>query len=90
MKRLAANLLLLLGLLAPLPASAEEKWRGIDEAVIEKFAEERGRAAGAPLLNIEGDLLLFVFTLAGAAGGFVIGYYWHKLFVAGRKDARKE
>ncbi len=68
---------------------AEEKWKGIDEAVIEKYAQERGRPASEPLLNVEGDLLLFLFALAGAAGGFVVGYYWHKVFVAGKKDRDK-
>lgn len=89
MKRLAASCLLLACLVGASPAAAEEKWKGIDEAVIEKFAEERGRSAREPLLNLEGDLLLFVFTLAGAVGGFVIGYFWHKLFVAGRQDEKR-
>ena len=25
-------------------------------------------------------------ALAGAAGGFVMGYYWHKVFVAGKRE----
>ena len=45
-------------------ASAEEankeKWAGIDEAVIEKYAT--------------------------ACGGFVMGYYWHKVFIVGKPD----
>jgi ABC-type cobalt transport system substrate-binding protein len=71
------------------PALAEEKpekWAGIDEAVIEKYAEERGREAAEPLIPVEGDLLLFLFTVAGIAGGFIMGYYWHKVFVVGRGD----
>lgn len=56
------------------------EWTGVDETVVEKYAEEQGRAARAPLINTDqGDLLLFVFLLAGAIGGFVGGYYWRKL-----------
>ncbi|MFA5515729.1 MAG: hypothetical protein WDA20_05520 [Desulfuromonadales bacterium] len=74
-----------------LPAFAQEeerpKWPGVDEAVVEKYAKELGREAREPFINTDqGDLLLFVFALAGAIGGFVMGYYWHKVFVAGRKD----
>lgn len=80
------SILLAWALLAP-AAWAEErpKWPGVDEVVVEKYARELGREAREPYLNTDqGDLLLFLFALAGAAGGFVIGYYWHKLFVAGK------
>lgn len=86
MKRWLSILLLAWALLAP-AAWAEErpKWPGVDEVVVEKYARELGREAREPYLNTDqGDLLLFLFALAGAAGGFVIGYYWHKLFVAGK------
>jgi hypothetical protein len=60
-----------------LATSAAEKWSGVDESVIEKVAKEHGREASAPLINTDqGDLLLFVFLLAGAVGGFIGGYYW--------------
>ena len=58
------------------------KWTGVDENVVEKFAEEAGRPARDPLINTDkGDLLLFVFLLAGTAGGFVAGYFYRGLFV---------
>lgn len=61
------------------------KWSGVDENVVEKIAEEHGRPAWAPFINTDqGDLLLFVFLLAGAIGGFILGFYWHKLFI--KKD----
>lgn len=61
-------------------AEAPEKWQGIDESVVKKIAKEHGREAREPLINTDqGDLLLFVFLLAGAAGGGVAGYYWRKL-----------
>jgi len=73
-----------------LPVVAEEsppKWPGVDETVVGKYAKELGREARDPYINTDqGDLLLFLFALAGTAGGFVMGYYWHKLFVAGKKD----
>jgi hypothetical protein len=61
-------------------AIASEKWPGVDETVVEKYAKEHGREAHVPLINTDqGDLLLFVFLIAGAAGGFVAGYYWRML-----------
>ena len=64
-------------------AFAEEgaKWGGVDESVVEKVAKEHGRNAWTPFINTDqGDLLLFVFLLAGAVGGFVMGYNFRKLF----------
>jgi hypothetical protein len=59
---------------------AGEKWPGVDEAVIEKIAKEHGREAKEPFLNTDqGDLLLFVFLISGAVGGFAAGYYWRAL-----------
>ena len=61
---------------------ASEKWPGVDESVVEKYAKEHGREAREPLINTDqGDLLLFVFLLAGAVGGFVAGYSWRMLMV---------
>lgn len=55
-------------------------WSGVDEAVLAPAAERLGRPATAPLINIEGDFLLFMFTLAGVIGGFLAGYSWRDLF----------
>ena len=72
--------LLLLSPLYALAAEKTEKWPGIDESVVEKIAKEQGREAREPIINTDqGDLLLFVFLLAGAVGGFVAGYYWRRL-----------
>jgi ABC-type cobalt transport system substrate-binding protein len=91
MRRFVAVLAMLLLLLPPVALSAEEekkpKWPGVDETVVEKYAKELGREARAPFFDTDqGDLLLFLFALAGGIGGFVMGYYWHKVFVAGKKD----
>ena len=62
-------------------AFAESKWAGVDESIVEKIAEENGRKAWTPFINTDqGDLLLFVFLIAGTAGGFMLGFYWRKLF----------
>ena len=59
---------------------AAEKWQGVDESVVEKYAKEHGREAKAPLINTDqGDLLLFLFLLAGTVGGFAAGYSWRML-----------
>lgn len=61
-------------------AFSAEKWPGVDESVIEKYAKEHGREAREPFINTDqGDLLLFVFLLAGTMGGFAAGYYWRVL-----------
>lgn len=68
-----------------------DKWSGVDKGVVEKVAEEHGRTAWKPFINTDqGDLLLFVFLLAGTAGGFIMGFYWRKLFVEkeGLKDVK--
>jgi len=75
-------ILLLLAAFCILPPAvpAGEKWSGVDESVIEKVAKEHGQEPRKPLINTDqGDLLLFVFLLAGAVGGFIAGYYWKTL-----------
>ncbi len=62
------------------PQGKEGTWSGVDESVIEKFAADAGREAWEPFINTDqGDLLLFVFALGGAVGGFAAGYYWRRL-----------
>lgn len=59
---------------------APHPYVGVDETVVEKIAVEHGRKVHEPLIDPgEGDLLLFLFLGAGAAGGFVAGYYWRRL-----------
>ncbi len=64
-------------------ALAEEKWKGVDETVIEKYAGERGMQKKC-FINLEGDTKLLAFLAAGAAGGFAAGYYFRDL-----KEKRK-
>ena len=67
--------------------STEGKWSGVDETVVEKFAEEAGRPSRDPYINVgEGDMLLFCFLIAGVIGGFVLGYYFRILFKEDRKS----
>jgi hypothetical protein len=74
-----------LGLGAAPVGYAQEKWEGVDKTVVEKFAEQAGRPPREPYLNTDrGDLLLFLFLLAGAVGGFVAGYTFRGLFPPGR------
>lgn len=71
-------------------AQGAADWPGVDETVVEKISGEHGREAREPLINTDqGDLLLFVFLLAGAVGGFAAGYYWRMLTEknsAGRRE----
>lgn len=77
---LMTTLLILIPQLSLSSEKADEKWKGVDEAVIERFAKEHGREAKEPLINTDtGDMLLFVFLVAGAIGGFAAGYYWRVL-----------
>ncbi len=69
---------------APFPARAAADWDGVDKKVVEKYAHEAGRPPREPLINTDrGDLLLFVFLMAGAVGGFVAGYCYRALFPPG-------
>lgn len=62
-------------------SNLDAKWSGVDESVIERFAEQANRPPREPLINTDqGDLLLFFFLIAGAAGGFAAGYYFRELF----------
>ncbi|MGD7652253.1 MAG: hypothetical protein ACQCXQ_03490 [Verrucomicrobiales bacterium] len=59
------------------------EWAGVDETVVEKYADAAGRPARDPYINTDqGDLLLFCFLVAGVAGGFVGGYCFRDLFPA--------
>jgi hypothetical protein len=61
-------------------ASGAEKWPGVDETVVEKIASEHGRNAKPSLIDTDqGDMLLFLFLLAGGAAGFAGGYCWRML-----------
>jgi hypothetical protein len=72
-------------------AFGAEKWPGVDESVVEKVAGEHGRSSRAPLINTDqGDMLLFVFLLAGAVGGFAAGYYWRMLTEGKAKPGEKK
>ncbi len=84
MKRLFAALLLTLILALGVFLIASDRsaqWRGTDDAVVEHYAAKAGRPAREPFLNTDrGDLLLFLFLIAGAAGGFIFGYCFRGLF----------
>lgn len=59
----------------------KEAWTGIDVSVVGKYAAKYGHPPRDPYINTDqGDLLLFVFTLAGVVGGFVIGFNVRRLF----------
>ncbi|MGR3311173.1 MAG: hypothetical protein ACUZ77_10415 [Candidatus Brocadiales bacterium] len=58
----------------------QEPWTGIDVSIVGKYATRFGRPPRDPYINTDkGDLLLCVFTISGAIGGFIVGYNWHKL-----------
>ena len=66
---------------------APRPWTGVDEAVVEKIAKEHGREAKPSLINTDqGDLLLFVFLVAGVVAGFAGGYYWRMLVSEKKRD----
>ena len=85
---IALSLLLLLAVGVFLIASdPKARWNGIDETVVERYAAQAGRPAREPYINTDrGDLLLFLFLLAGAAGGFIGGYCYRGLFPPRRKN----
>lgn len=74
-----AALVLLIAFSALVTNSA---WDGVDVAVVGKYSTDLGRQPWTPFINVQGDLQLFVFTVAGLIGGFVVGYYWRTVFGA--------
>jgi ABC-type cobalt transport system substrate-binding protein len=83
-------LLLALSVLPVRSAGAAEQWEGVDKTVIEKVAEQAGRPPREPYLNTDrGDLLLCLFLLAGAIGGFIAGYTFRGLFPPGQAGDRQ-
>ena len=59
----------------------EKAWAGIDVSVVGKYATKYGRPPREPYINTDrGDLLLFVFTIAGVIGGFIMGFNVRKIF----------
>ncbi len=71
-----------------LNTASAAKWGGVDESIVEKYAEEHGRPPRDPFINTDqGDLLLFMFLLGGSVGGFFAGYYWRKLTEGGPRAA---
>ncbi len=84
MRRTWISILILLALSAfffSVWISADAEWSGVDKSVVEKFAKEAGRQPGQPLVNTDrGDLLLFLFLLAGTVAGFIGGLYFRQVF----------
>lgn len=82
-------ILLLINCCLPLVAAAEEKWAGVDDTVVGKYAKEHGREKRVSYINTDqGDLLLFVFLLAGVLGGFTAGYSWCLLVNNKKNDVK--
>lgn len=64
-------------------------WDGVDETVVGKYARSAGRPPREPFINTDrGDLLLFMFLLAGVGGGFIGGYYFRELFPPKARETR--
>lgn len=80
MAGVAGAMLLMLALSSP-AAAQENRWEGVDAAVVGKIAEAHGRPPAETIFNsLSGDALLFAFALGGAVGGFVLGYLWRGFF----------
>jgi len=78
---MAATVAIMLTLGGYLMGATRSEWPGVDESVVEKIAVEAGRPPRDPFINTDqGDILLLVFLLAGACGGFVAGYAFRTLF----------
>ena len=67
-------------------SGSQQEWLGVDEVVIERVAKEANRPPRDPWINTDqGDLLLFLFLIAGATGGFLGGYCFRELFPPRRR-----
>jgi len=65
-------------------------YTGMDEKVNEAMAEKAGAKAHDPYINLEakGDVWNTILLAGGALAGFIIGRWWHLLFVR-QKDTTK-
>lgn len=89
--RVFASAFLAAAALASSSGAAEpERWAGVDEAVVDRFAAAAGRTRWPTFLDGTGDLPLFAFLCAGIAGGFVLGYGYRALFVGERRSTSEE
>lgn len=60
---------------------SEHEWTGVDESVVERIAVDAGRPPRTPFIDTDkGDLLLFLFLIAGLLGGGIAGYSFRHLF----------
>ncbi|MCL4534873.1 MAG: hypothetical protein M1370_06895, partial [Bacteroidetes bacterium] len=60
---LIAGLALLIALVIVAAAQPATEWEGVDAAVVQRYAADLGREAWTPFVNVQGDLLLFVFAV---------------------------
>jgi hypothetical protein len=66
-------------------AAQEDRYSGVDEAVVEQAARKAGRTPRSYVSFLEqGDIPLMMSVLAGLVGGFALGYIYRGHF-AGRK-----
>lgn len=67
---------------------APQSRNGADVTVGNPVAKEQGKGAVTSLVDTDkGDLLLGIFLLAGAIGGFAGGYYW-RMLVSEKKETK--
>ncbi len=66
-------------------------YAGMDEKVNEAMAEKAGAKAHAPYINLEekGDVWNTMLLAGGALAGFIIGRWWHLLFVQQKETVEK-
>lgn len=67
------------------------RWAGVDETVVEHYALKAGHPARKPYINTDqGDLLLFLFLVAGATGGFIGGYCFRGIFPSKKSSPEEQ
>jgi len=78
---------ILAGMAYLIERATPEKYEGVDDTVVGKYAEEAGRAPWHPFIDTDkGDLLLFFFLAAGVFGGAVGGYCYRGLFPSKKQN----
>ncbi len=82
--------LAVIGSIAFARSHGDGPWIDATDTVAEEGAATVGREAADPLINTDqGNMLVFFFTLAGLAGGSVVGYYWRKELIENKKEAAR-
>lgn len=79
-KKAVLVLVIAIILFIPSAAMAGQNWQGTDDLLDSKMKQITGVTAKEPLVDVNGNLGLFLFGAGGFTAGAVFGYQWRRVF----------